>query len=268
MARAANDAPIVPARHRTRGLLHVPLAARRCPTHALRRGLRRRWPRRAAVGALRFEMPRLSPQQAQSEVPASQVPALLAAVQKEDVIRLSTDSAQWQVSLHGAAALLKMDDLQGRVGTPGALVRQGTKPESSVPAPAVPGVKAARHVHQEALRPQCVEHRRSDDAHGRRRRTGSDAAVAGQVRQVFLIPPGDAVHTFQVGVAAGDHAADHGSVMVDVRVLMGLLELPVPRRRSAAERAAAQPGRLQPPSASSLACRGLVRRRCAACRRA
>jgi hypothetical protein len=118
------------------------------------------------VGALRFEMPRLSPQQAQSEVPASQVPALLAAVQKEDVIRLSTDSAQWQVSLHGAAALLKMDDLQGRVGTPGALVRQGTKPESSVPAPAVPGVKAARHVHQEALRPQCVEHRRSDDALG------------------------------------------------------------------------------------------------------
>jgi hypothetical protein len=43
-----------------------------------------------------------------------------------------------------AAALLKMDDLQGRVGTPGALVRPGTKPESSVPVPAVPVVKAAR----------------------------------------------------------------------------------------------------------------------------
>lgn len=100
---------------------------------------------RLQVGALRLELPQLSPQQAQSEVPASHVPALLAAVQKEDVIRLSTDSAQWQVSLDGAAAaLLKMDDLQGRVGTPGALVRQGTKPESSVPASAVPVVKAAR----------------------------------------------------------------------------------------------------------------------------
>jgi len=58
-------------------------------------------------------------------------------------------SKRWQLSLAGSkAALLKMDDLQGRVGTPGALVRRGTqlptKAESSVlPALAAPRVKAA-----------------------------------------------------------------------------------------------------------------------------
>jgi hypothetical protein len=99
---------------------------------------------RVQVGALRFDMPAATAQQSEPELPASRVPALLAAVQKGDVIRLSAGSAQWHVSLDGAvAALLKMDDLQGRVGTPGALVRKGTKPESSVPAPAVPVVRAA-----------------------------------------------------------------------------------------------------------------------------
>jgi hypothetical protein len=99
---------------------------------------------RVQVGALRFDMPATTAQASEPELPASRVPALLAAVQKGDVVRLSAGSAQWHVSLDGAmAALLKMDDLQGRVGTPGALVRKGTKPESSVPAPSVPVVSAA-----------------------------------------------------------------------------------------------------------------------------
>lgn len=99
---------------------------------------------RVQVGGLRFDMPATTPQQPEPDVPASRVPALLAEVQKGDVIRLSAGNAQWHVSLDGAAAaLLKMDDLQGRVGTPGALLRKGTKPESSVPAPAAPVVKAA-----------------------------------------------------------------------------------------------------------------------------
>ena len=61
----------------------------------------------------------------------------------------NSSSKRWQLSLAGSkAALLKMDDLQGRVGTPGALVRRGTqlptKAESSVlPALAAPRVKAA-----------------------------------------------------------------------------------------------------------------------------
>ena len=99
---------------------------------------------RVEVGALRFSMPPITAQQSASDVPASRVPALLAAVPKGDVIRLSDGKAQWQVSLDGAAAaLLKMDDLQGRVGTPGALVRKGTRPESTVPAATAPVVKAA-----------------------------------------------------------------------------------------------------------------------------
>ncbi|PIF77999.1 uncharacterized protein DUF1176 [Variovorax sp. 54] len=53
---------------------------------------------------------------------------------------------KWTLSLAGLnAVLLKMDDTQGRIGTPGALVRRGTKPEASVlppvPAPAVNVVK-------------------------------------------------------------------------------------------------------------------------------
>lgn len=100
---------------------------------------------RLQVGSLRFDMPATTAQQPEPDVPASRVPALLAAVQKGDIVRLSAGSAQWHVSLDGAAAaLLKMDDLQGRVGTPGALARKGTRPESSVPAPTVPEVKAAR----------------------------------------------------------------------------------------------------------------------------
>ena len=41
----------------------------------------------------------------------------------------------WPISDSGAAAvLLKMDEAQGRLGTPGALVRRGDKAEASVPA--------------------------------------------------------------------------------------------------------------------------------------
>lgn len=59
----------------------------------------------------------------------------------------SKSSKRWQLSLAGSkAALLKMDDLQGRVGTPGALVQRGkqdSKAESSVLPPlAAPKVKA------------------------------------------------------------------------------------------------------------------------------
>jgi Protein of unknown function (DUF1176) len=98
---------------------------------------------RVQVGALSFYMPATTDLQPEANVRASHVPALLAAVHRGDVIRLSAGGAQWHVSLDGAAAaLLKMDELQGRVGTPGALVRKGTKPESSVPAPTVPMVKA------------------------------------------------------------------------------------------------------------------------------
>ena len=53
---------------------------------------------------------------------------------------MSDGKHRWTLSLAGIqAALLKMDDLQGRLDTPGALVRKGSKPESAalppLPAP-------------------------------------------------------------------------------------------------------------------------------------
>ena len=44
-------------------------------------------------------MPAATTQQPEPDVPASRVHALLAAVQKGDVIRLWAGSAQWHVSL-------------------------------------------------------------------------------------------------------------------------------------------------------------------------
>lgn len=69
---------------------------------------------------------------------ASQTAQLLPWLVKGRDVKLSDGTRTWTVSLAGAAAaLLKMDDLQGRVDTPGAIVRKGKQPESSVP-PAVP----------------------------------------------------------------------------------------------------------------------------------
>lgn len=100
---------------------------------------------RVEVGRLRFDMPALTAQQTEPEVPPAQVPALLAAALKADFIHLSAGRQRWQVSLDGAtAALLKLDDLQGRIGTPGALVRKGSQAEATVPQPLPPLVKAAR----------------------------------------------------------------------------------------------------------------------------
>ena len=53
---------------------------------------------------------------------------------------------KWVLSLAGLnAVLLKMDEAQGRIGTPGALLKRGGKPESSVLAPVpVPVVNAVK----------------------------------------------------------------------------------------------------------------------------
>lgn len=69
---------------------------------------------------------------------AAQTTKLLAAMRDADAISLTDGRLEWSISLAGLkAALLKMDDLQGRVGTPGALIKKGGKPEASVP-PAKP----------------------------------------------------------------------------------------------------------------------------------
>ncbi|MCC7633413.1 DUF1176 domain-containing protein [Stenotrophomonas rhizophila] len=75
-----------------------------------------------------------------------QVTALLRAltVDSEILVVDGDDSNRvWRLSDQGAAAvLLKTDEFQGRLGTPGALLRKGNRSENSVPvALAVPIVK-------------------------------------------------------------------------------------------------------------------------------
>jgi hypothetical protein len=72
----------------------------------------------------------------------AQVRALLPALLKDGRIAWTGKATTWTLSTAGAnAVLLKMDEFQGRLDTPSALVRKGSKPESNVlpplPAPEV-----------------------------------------------------------------------------------------------------------------------------------
>ncbi|GAB3048906.1 DUF1176 domain-containing protein [Stenotrophomonas tumulicola] len=70
---------------------------------------------------------------------APQVAALLASLAgTRRIVLAGDDQRQWTLSGSGASAvLLKMDEFQGRLGTPGALMRKGKRAEASVP-PALP----------------------------------------------------------------------------------------------------------------------------------
>jgi hypothetical protein len=83
---------------------------------------------------------------------AAEVAPFLDAVRRGRRLRLTAASGEAaEVSLEGAvAALLFMDDAQGRVGTATALIRRGAKPESVVPAPPPPPKVRAFRVPQGA----------------------------------------------------------------------------------------------------------------------
>jgi len=91
---------------------------------------------RRAFGTIRMDrdnrIGKLSPEQ---------TAAFLNALPKDDAndaIAWSAGTVRWGISKMGAnAVLLKMDEFQGRLGTPGALIRKGNQPESSV-LPALP----------------------------------------------------------------------------------------------------------------------------------
>jgi hypothetical protein len=76
----------------------------------------------------------------------AQTAALLNALPKASSLAWTADGKSWAISVKGAnAVLLKMDDFQGRLETPGALIRTGQKPESSVlPSLTLPEITAAR----------------------------------------------------------------------------------------------------------------------------
>ena len=80
-------------------------------------------------------------------VSPAQAAALLKAFLGNGAVAFAAGGGHWRVSGDGAAAvLLKMDDVQGRVGTPGALVKKGDRPEAAVPGPARPPVIQAVRV--------------------------------------------------------------------------------------------------------------------------
>lgn len=71
-----------------------------------------------------------------AELPDSVLRSLLPALRRDSNIQWVFGEYRWRLSDSGASAvLLKMDEVQGRVGTPGALVRKGSRPESDVLPP-------------------------------------------------------------------------------------------------------------------------------------
>jgi hypothetical protein len=81
-----------------------------------------------------------------AQMSAKVVTALLKTLLRSSHIAFVHGDDRWNLSDRGAAAaLLKMDEFQGRMGTPGALVRSGKQSERSVrPAVAIPRVQAPR----------------------------------------------------------------------------------------------------------------------------
>ncbi|ALB54961.1 DUF1176 domain-containing protein [Cronobacter universalis NCTC 9529] len=66
----------------------------------------------------------------------AQTAAVIKAVKGKGGVVFTSDNRRFALSAAGASAvLLKMDDVQGRIGTPGAIMKKGDKPESAVPAP-------------------------------------------------------------------------------------------------------------------------------------
>lgn len=80
----------------------------------------------------------LAGEEMRGDLSAQQVDALLAALRRDSAIAFVAGDTRWKLSDQGASAvLLKMDEFQGRLGTPGALVRKGDSDESQA-LPALP----------------------------------------------------------------------------------------------------------------------------------
>lgn len=84
----------------------------------------------------------------------AQTQALIAAIKGSARVEFRGAAEPFELSGNGAfATLLKMDEAQGRLNTPGALVRKGNQPEASVPAAVAMPVIQQVHVLKAALRP-------------------------------------------------------------------------------------------------------------------
>lgn len=97
-----------------------------------------------------------------ADLKPAQTTALLKALLHHTRIEFSGGDVTWTLSDRGATAvLLKMDEAQRRIATPGALVRRGARAESGVLPPLpVPKISAA------ALHPPLPADERFLDRHG------------------------------------------------------------------------------------------------------
>jgi hypothetical protein len=102
-------------------------------------------PEKPAAIAITVDEFRSVPIRANQPIPQAAVHQLLDRMIEGRAGQASDGQQQWALPLAGMkAALLRMDALQGRIGTPGALVRRGTRPEAAVPpARAMPVLRAA-----------------------------------------------------------------------------------------------------------------------------
>jgi hypothetical protein len=84
--------------------------------------------------------------EAKGTLSPSQTRALLNVLPTAKQLAWAAGARRWTISVKGAnAVLLKMDEFQGRLGTPDALIRKGNRPASSVlPALPLPEITAAR----------------------------------------------------------------------------------------------------------------------------
>lgn len=84
-----------------------------------------------------------------------QTQALVEAARKATSLKASMMNQNYEASLSGAvAALLWLDEQQGRLGTPTALIRKGMNPTASIPSPKpLPLVTALATAGQPALTP-------------------------------------------------------------------------------------------------------------------
>ncbi|MFT4269590.1 MAG: DUF1176 domain-containing protein [Pantoea sp.] len=106
----------------------------------------------------------------------AQTQAVIRAVKGNGTVEFRGGEEPFELSDNGAfATLLKMDDAQGRPGTPGALVRKGDKPESSVlvavAAPVIQQVKvmqaqprALTAQELSSVKPQLIDSLTDDDS--------------------------------------------------------------------------------------------------------
>ncbi|WP_341666582.1 DUF1176 domain-containing protein [Alcaligenes sp. SDU_A2] len=88
----------------------------------------------------------------------AQAARFLAALKKDAPVSFRENGSDFSVSGAGSSAvLLKMDDVQGRVNTPGAILRKGANKESSVKMPVAAPVIHRAAVTDKALRPMTTQ---------------------------------------------------------------------------------------------------------------